>query len=168
MSWAPLASSIPDLDIRQENSLPMPILFKFRSGTSLGWKEWVDEELFGVGFMATLQQAGMLKAIVSSCCFSNYRDLFNLHHLLRRWCTSSHTFFFSCSEITVTLEDVLNQLLLPILSNVDPSNIELSPKEEAVEAESKKGMSGNVKLLHWVGAFSNTSNIVHRVAFVVF
>ena len=68
----------------------------------------------------------------------------------------------------MTLEDVLNQLLLPILSNVDPSNIELSPKEEAVEAELKKGMSGNVKLLHWVRAFSNTSNIVHRVAFIVF
>ena len=90
----------------------------------------------------------MLKAIVSSCCLSNYRYLFNLHHLLRQWCTSSHTFFFSYSEITMTLEDVLNQLLLPILSNVDPSNIELSPKEEAVEAELKKGISGNMKLSH--------------------
>ena len=48
----------------------------------------------------------------------------------------------------MTLEDVLNQLLLPILGNVDPSNIELSPKEEAVEAELKKGMSGNMKLSH--------------------
>ena len=124
--------------------LPPPL----GSSTSLGWKEWADEELSGVGFMVTLQQAGMLKAIVSSCCLSNYRDLFNLHHLLRRWCTSFHTFFFSCSEITMTLEDVLNQLLLPILGNVDPSNIELSPKEEAVEAELKKGMSGNMKLSH--------------------
>ena len=41
VSWAPLASSIPDLDIHQGTSLPMPIFFEFRSSTSLGWKEWV-------------------------------------------------------------------------------------------------------------------------------
>ena len=39
VSWAPLASSILDLNIRQGTSLPMPIVFEFRSGTSLGWKE---------------------------------------------------------------------------------------------------------------------------------
>jgi len=39
VSWAPLASSIPDLVIYQGTSLPMPILFEFGSGTSLGWKE---------------------------------------------------------------------------------------------------------------------------------
>ena len=46
------------------------------------------------------------------------------------------------------LEDVVNQLLLPILGDVNPSNIELSLEEEVVEAELKKGMSGNMKLLH--------------------
>ena len=45
----------------------------------------------------------------------------------------------------MTLEDVVNQLLLPILSDMDPSNIVLSTKEEA---ELRKGMSGNVKLSH--------------------
>ena len=30
----------------------MPILFEFGSGTLLGWKEWVDEELADMGFMA--------------------------------------------------------------------------------------------------------------------
>ena len=39
ISWAPLASSIPDLVIYQGTSLPVPILFEFRSGTTLGWKE---------------------------------------------------------------------------------------------------------------------------------
>ena len=77
ISWAPLASSIPDLVIRQGTSLPEPILFEFRSGTALGWKEWVDTELFDKGFMAMLQQAGVLKAIVSSRYLSNYRDLFD-------------------------------------------------------------------------------------------
>ena len=54
VSWAPLTSSIPDLVIRQGASLPMPILFEFGLGTSLGWKEWVDEELSDTGFMAAL------------------------------------------------------------------------------------------------------------------
>ena len=72
VSWAPLASSIPDLDICQGTLLPMPILFEFGSDTSLGWKEWVDEELSNTGFMVALQQAGVLKAIVSSRCLSNY------------------------------------------------------------------------------------------------
>ena len=54
VSLALLASSILDLDIRQEASLPMPILFEFGSGTTLGWKEWVDEELSDTGYMAVL------------------------------------------------------------------------------------------------------------------
>ena len=39
VSWASLASSIPDLVIYQGTSLPVPILFEFGSGTFLGWKE---------------------------------------------------------------------------------------------------------------------------------
>ena len=46
----------------------------------------------------------------------------------------------------MTLEDVANQVLLPILGDVDPGASELSPEEEAVEAELKKRMSGNAKL----------------------
>ena len=67
----------------------------------------------------------------------------------------------------MTLEDVANQLLLPILSDVDSSNIELSPEKEAVEAELKKGMSGNATLSHLVGAFSKAFDVV-RTAFVAF
>ena len=143
-----MASSIPGLDICQGTSLLVPILFKFRSGTSLGWKEWVDTKFSDVGFVAALQQAGVLKAIISSRCLSNYRDLFNLRHLVRQWCNATHTFFLSCSKITVTLEDMDNQLLLPILSDTDPNNIKLSAEEEAVKTELKKGISGNAKLSH--------------------
>ena len=39
-----------------------------------------------------------------------------------------------------------NQLLLPILGDVDPATIELSSKEEAIEVELKKRMTGNAKL----------------------
>ena len=96
--------------------------------------------------MGLLQWAGVLKAVVSSRYLSNYKDLFNLRHLVYRWCTATHTFFFSCGEITVTLEDVANQLLLPIFGDVDPSSSELSLEEESVEAVLKKRMSGNAKL----------------------
>ena len=62
---------------------------------------------------------------------------------------------------------MVNQLLLPILGDMDPGNIELFA-EETVEAKLRKGMNGNTKLLHWVGAFSKASDIVCYVAFVVF
>ena len=41
----------------------------------------------------------------------------------------------------MTLEDVANQLLLPILSDIDPSNIQLSTVEEAMEIELRKGLA---------------------------
>ena len=110
----------------------------------------------------------MLKAIVCFQCMSNYCNLFNLCHLVHRWCSSTHTFVLSCNEITVTLEDVANQLLLPILGDTDPCDIHLFAKEKVVEAELKKGLGGNVKLSHWVGAFLKASTTAHRTAFVTF
>ena len=68
----------------------------------------MDNELSNIGFMGLLQRANVLKAIVSSCCLSNFRDLFNLCHLVCRWCNTTYTFFFSCGEVIVTLEDVAN------------------------------------------------------------
>ena len=52
----------------------------------------------------------------------------------------------------MTLEDVANQLLLPILSDADLGALELSLKEKAVEVELKKRMSGNAKLSYWVSS----------------
>ena len=168
VSWTPLASSIPDLDVHQGTSLLVPILFEFGSSTSLSWKEWVDTKLSNMGFMAALQQASVLKAIVSSRCLSNYRDLFNLRPLVCRWCSATHTFLISCGKITVTLKDMANQLLLPILSDTDPNDIELSTEEEVMEVELKKGISGNAKLSHWVGVFSKASIAICHAAFVTF
>ena len=96
--------------------------------------------------MGLLERAGVLKAIVSSRCLSNFRDLYNLRHLVWRWCTTTHTFFFSCGELTVNLEDVANQLLLSILGDADPATLEFSSKEEATKAELRKRMVGNAKL----------------------
>ena len=109
-----------------------------------------------------------MKSIVLSHCLSNYRDLYNLRHLVRRWCTTTHTFFFSCGELTVTLEDMANQLLLPILDDADPVALELSPEEEAIEVELKKRMTGNAKLSYWVSSSSKFSMSARRVAFVAF
>lgn len=47
----------------------------------------------------------------------------------------------------MTLEDVANQLLLPILGDTDPLDIKLFADEEAVEAKLTKGIGGgNTKL----------------------
>ena len=48
----------------------------------------------------------------------------------------------------MTLEDMANQLLLPILGDVDPSATVFSPEREAVEVELRKGLGGNAKLSH--------------------
>ena len=108
ISWAPLASSIPNLAICHGISLPVPIHFEFGSSATSGCRKWVDNELSYTGFMGLLQQAGVLKAIISSSRLSNFRDLYNLRHLVRWWCSTTHTLFFSCDKLTVTLEDVAN------------------------------------------------------------
>ncbi len=53
---------------------------------------------------------------------------------MRRWCPSTHTFFFAHGEMTVTLEDIENHWLLPILRDQDPVELELSPEELKIEA----------------------------------
>ena len=68
----------------------------------------------------------------------------------------------------MTLEDVANQLLLPILGDVDPATLKLSLEEEAVETELKKRMSENAKLSHWVSSSSKFSKSARRAAFVLF
>ena len=108
VSWALVSSFISDLVILQGISLAVPIHFEFGSDTALGWKEWIDSKLSDTGFMGLLQRAGVLKVVVLSRSLSNFRDLYNLHHLVRRWCTTTHTFFFSCGKLTVTIEDVAN------------------------------------------------------------
>ena len=63
-----------------------------------------------------------------------YRDTKALRQLVRRWCPSTHTFFFAHGEMTVTLEDIENHWLLPILGDQDPAELELSPEEAKIEA----------------------------------
>uniref|UniRef100_A0A2N9G8B0 Aminotransferase-like plant mobile domain-containing protein n=1 Tax=Fagus sylvatica TaxID=28930 RepID=A0A2N9G8B0_FAGSY len=67
-----------------------------------------------------------------------FRDTEALRELLRRWCPSTHTFFFSWGELTPTLEDVANHWMLPILGEHSLSNIKLSAAEEEIAAVLKK------------------------------
>ena len=118
--------------------------------------------------MGLLQRAGVLKAIISSRCLSNFQDLYNLRHLVRWWCTTTHTFFLSYGELTVTLENVANQLLLPILGNTDPATLEFSLEEKAIKTELKQRMAGNAKLPYWVSSSSKFSVVACHAAFVAF
>ena len=69
----------------------------------------------------------------------------------------------------MTLEDVANQLLLPILRDVDPSDIQLSAEKETVETKLRKGLGdGNAKLTNWIGAFSKASAATCCAAFITF
>ena len=81
---------------------------------------------------------------------------------------NTHTFFFSCGELTVTLEDMANQLLLPILGDADPTTLEFSLEEEAIETELKKRMAGNANLSYWVSSSSKFSIVARHAAFVAF
>ena len=68
----------------------------------------------------------------------------------------------------MTLEDVVNQLLLPILGDANPYALELSLEEEAVEAELNKRMSGNAKLSFWVSSTSKIFVATRCAAFITF
>ena len=68
----------------------------------------------------------------------------------------------------MTLEDVANQLLLPILGDADPAALEFSPEEEAIKAELRKRMTGNAKLSYWVSSSSKFSVAARRATFIAF
>ena len=59
--------------------------------------------------------------------------------------------------------------MLPFLGDVDPFDIQLSTKEEAVETELRKELSsGNAKLSNWIRAFSKASTATCHAAFITF
>ena len=91
----------------------MPIFFDFVPGKIQCWPIWVDKELSDAEFVGRLERAGILKAVAISRNLEGFRDAKGLRHLVRCWCPSLHTFFFSVGELTITLKDVVNNFLLP-------------------------------------------------------
>ena len=83
--------------------------------------------------MGHLERAGILKAVAISRTLEGFRDAKGLRHLVRRWCPSLHTFFFSVGELTITLEDVVNNFFLPVFGDESPFDISLSEEDLVVE-----------------------------------
>uniref|UniRef100_A0A2N9IE21 Aminotransferase-like plant mobile domain-containing protein n=1 Tax=Fagus sylvatica TaxID=28930 RepID=A0A2N9IE21_FAGSY len=100
----------------------------------LKWADWIDSELTDRGFCDCLERAGVLRSVLISRGSNMYRDTEALRQLVRRWCPSTHTFFFAHGEMTVTLEDVENHWLLPILGDQGPADLILSPEELEIES----------------------------------
>ena len=111
----------------------MPIDFEFPCSASADWTHWVGNEFLDADFCGLLEQASVAEAILLSRSCNIYRDTETLRQIIRRWRPSTHTFFFSCGEFTITLEDVENHWMPPVLSDMDPSAIEMSDEETSVE-----------------------------------
>jgi hypothetical protein len=114
VAWVPAFREIRDLQIQRKKILAVPLSFDFHYSRAVGWEAWVDRELAERGFCDQLGQAGVLRSILISRSSNMFRDAEALRQLVRRWCPSSHTFFFAHGELIVTLEDIENHWLLPI------------------------------------------------------
>jgi hypothetical protein len=134
VAWVPASREIRDLQIQRNEILVVPLSFDFHCFRAIGWEAWVDGELADRGFCGRLEQVSVLRSILISRSSNMFQDAEALRQLVRRLCPSSHTFFFAHSELTVTLENIENHWLLPILGDQDPAEIELSPEELRIEA----------------------------------
>jgi hypothetical protein len=96
-----------------------------------------------------------------------FRDTEALREVLRRWCPSTHTFFFSWGELTVTPEDIANHWMLPILGEHSFSNIKLFAEEEEVAAALRRQSS--TRLSGWPSLFVHCEEVPIRcAAFVLY
>jgi hypothetical protein len=96
---------------------------------------------------------------------------------VRRWCPSTHTFFFAHGELTVTLEVVENHWLLPILGDQGPADLELSPEESSIEAAladyiGRKNIALGTQAARfkpWMEHFNREDDhLIRRAAFVAY
>ena len=123
------SAQVPDpreilyLQIRRGSREAVPIFFDFAPGKIIGWFNWVDEELSDGGFTNCLERIGILNSVAIFKNLEGFRDTKGLRHLVRRWSPLLHTFFFSVGKLTITLEDVLNNFLLPVFGDENPFDI---------------------------------------------
>ena len=166
-----------DLQIRQGIREAVPIFFDFVSGKIQGWPIWVDKELSDVEFVGRLESTGILKAVAISRNLEGFRDAKGLRHRVRCWCPSLHTFFFSVGKLTITLEDVVNNFLLPVFGDESPFDITLSEEDLVVEDKLFGHFSGRTASLsgkparmgRWVMTLSRKKNKeVRRAGFLAF
>ena len=157
--------------------LAVPLVFYFQCLRAVEWADWIDSELADRGFCDRLEQVGVLRSILISRCSNMYRDTEALRQLVRRWCPSTHTFFFAHGELTVTLEDVENHWLLPILGDQGPADLILSPEELEIESAltdyiRRKNITLGTQAARfnpWMEHFNReTEPLIRRVAFVAY
>ena len=92
--WVPATSVILDLWFQRKELLPTPIQFLCPCGTTIGWSDWVEQEVVDEEFCQILKDAKIFEAMVLSRGWNMYRDVRALCFLVRRWHTDTHTFFF--------------------------------------------------------------------------
>ena len=177
VAWTPNFREIRDLQIQRNEMLAVPLVFDFQCSRAIEWVDWIDSELADRGFCDRLEQAGVLRSILISRCSNMYRDTEALRQLVRRWCPSTHTFFFAHGELTVTLEDVENHWLFPILGDQGPADLELSPEESMIEAAlpdyiGRKNIALGTQAARfkpWMEHFNREDDpLIRRAAFVAY
>ena len=82
-----------------------------------------------------MERAGILKSMVITRNLEGFRDAKGLRHLVRHWSPFLHTFFVFVGKLTITLEDVVNNFLLPVFVDESPFDIQLSTEDLAVEKQ---------------------------------
>ena len=144
----------------------VPIFFDFIVGKIQGWPIWVDKELSDEEFVGRLERAGILKAVAISRNLEGFRDTKGLRHLVCHWCPALHTFLFYFRELTITLEDVVNNFLLPVLGDENPFDINLSNEDLKVEEKLFTHFGGHTassggkpaRMGRWVMSLSREKN----------
>uniref|UniRef100_A0A2N9EYH0 Aminotransferase-like plant mobile domain-containing protein n=1 Tax=Fagus sylvatica TaxID=28930 RepID=A0A2N9EYH0_FAGSY len=97
-AWVPNLDEISELLIQKGDLQATPINFDFLCAASKDWSHWVDREILDPDFWERLVDAGVHWSILISRSCNMFRDTESLRELLRRWCPSTHTFFFSWEE----------------------------------------------------------------------
>ena len=75
----------------------------------------------------------MLKSVAISRNLEGFRDTKGLRHLVRRWYPFLHTVFFFVGELTITLEDVVNNFLLLVFGDENSFDIRLFDEDLEIE-----------------------------------
>lgn len=153
----------------------VPIFFDFVPRKITDWPIWVDRELSDGEFVSCLECARILKAVAISKNLEGLRDAKGFRHLVCHWCPSFHTFFFFVGELTITLEDVVNNFLLPVFGDENPFNISLSSEDLEVEDKLFSHFGGRTASLNgklarmgkWVKNLSREKDkVVRQIGFL--
>ncbi|GKV34432.1 hypothetical protein SLEP1_g42807 [Rubroshorea leprosula] len=114
-TWFPSSSDLMRARLERLDLLLVLIYFAFPSSKMEDWIGWAKEMLAEHGFVEILRAVGILK-----------------------WCTSTDTFILTFGEVTVTLKDMTNLMLLPVVREEDLRHITLTPDERVAQVALRK------------------------------